>query len=586
MTELPRGWKTVKVREAGRVQLGRQRSPEFHSGANMRPYLRVANVYEDELCLDDVMEMHFDDADVERYELHPGDILLNEGQSRELVGRPAMYHGELQGACFTNSLIRFQASQIVDPEFALHLFRHWMKQGDFQAIAQVTTNIAHLGAGRFGDMDFPVPPLAEQRRIGEKIRALTTRSRRAKELLDAIPDLIEHFRRSVLDAAFRGDLTVDWREKNPDVERADRLLMRIRAERRRRWEEAELAKMRAKGKVPADDRWKERYEEPTPVDAEGLPELPERWCWASFDELSTSLRGGLSTTAQSVPTPHPVLKSSAVRQGAIDYDDVSYLPKQGDESSYLHEGDLLFTRLSGTLAYVGNCAVVRGLEGRRLQYPDRIFRAEVLDLVNKDYVASSFGSQALRRRLEDGAKSTAGHQRISIIDIKSFAVPLAPVEEQDVIAARILAALERVSRTGLSLAASEKTLGDLDRAILAKAFRGELVPEDPTDEPVSVLLDRIHAERAAAATVPPSERPKASVKRPTMSNSDKKDAIKAAILKLSTDIFSFDQLKAQVTGDYDSLKESLFELLEEPTPVVRQVFDKQAKAMKLVRVRP
>jgi type I restriction enzyme S subunit len=70
-----------------------------------------------------------------------------------------------------------------------------------------------------------------------------------------------------------------------------------------------------------------------------------------------------------------------------------------------------------------------------------------------------------------------------------------------------------------------------------------------------------------------------------MSNTDK-DAIKAAILKLKVERFSFDELRAQVAGDYDSVRDALFELLEEPKPIVRQVFDKRAKAMQLVRVRP
>ena len=70
-----------------------------------------------------------------------------------------------------------------------------------------------------------------------------------------------------------------------------------------------------------------------------------------------------------------------------------------------------------------------------------------------------------------------------------------------------------------------------------------------------------------------------------MSNTDK-DAVKATILQLKADRFSFDELRAQASGDYESLRAALFELLEEPSPVVRQVFDKKAKAMQLVRVKP
>jgi type I restriction enzyme S subunit len=95
----------------------------------------------------------------------------------------------------------------------------------------------------------------------EKIEALTARSRKAREALEAIPELLDQFRQSVLAAAFRGDLTADWREQNPDVEPAEALLERIRVERRKRWEEAELEKMRAKGKEPTNDKWKAKYKD-------------------------------------------------------------------------------------------------------------------------------------------------------------------------------------------------------------------------------------------------------------------------------------------------------------------------------------
>ena len=81
----------------------------------MRPYLRVANVYENRIDTSDVLTMHFDDEKFDIYRLEPGDILLNEGQSPDLVGRPAMYRGEIADVCFQNTLIRFRASSRVGP---------------------------------------------------------------------------------------------------------------------------------------------------------------------------------------------------------------------------------------------------------------------------------------------------------------------------------------------------------------------------------------------------------------------------------------------------------------------------------------
>ena len=94
LPSLPEGWCWTRIHAIGDVQLGRQRSPKDHSGPNMRPYLRVANIFEDRLDLSDVMEMCFSEREVQRYELRSGDVLLNEGQSPHLVGRPPCTEGK------------------------------------------------------------------------------------------------------------------------------------------------------------------------------------------------------------------------------------------------------------------------------------------------------------------------------------------------------------------------------------------------------------------------------------------------------------------------------------------------------------
>lgn len=222
---LPQSWKMLTVEEAGHVDLGRQRSPQYHTGPNMRPYLRVANVHEDRIDVSDVKEMHFPPEQLPRYELQPGDILLNEGQSPEFVGRPAMYRGELPGACFTNSLIRFRPFDFVDDEYALLVFLRHLRFGRFQREAQITTNIAHMAAGRFKRVEFPVPPLDEQREIVEDVR-------RQLSLLDAFDAELrtalrrsESLRRAILAAAFRGELV----PQDPADEPASELLARVTA---------------------------------------------------------------------------------------------------------------------------------------------------------------------------------------------------------------------------------------------------------------------------------------------------------------------------------------------------------------------
>ncbi len=103
-------WEVVTVEAAGEVRLGRQRAPQYQTGKYTHPYLRVANVYENQIDLSDLLSMDFNEREFERYHLQYGDILLNEGQSIELVGRPAIWRDELPGCCFQNTLIRFRSS--------------------------------------------------------------------------------------------------------------------------------------------------------------------------------------------------------------------------------------------------------------------------------------------------------------------------------------------------------------------------------------------------------------------------------------------------------------------------------------------
>lgn len=167
------------VNEVGDVRLGRQRSPEHSEGEFIRPYLRVANVFDGFIDYSDVLSMNFNPVEQERYELQPGDILLNEGQSIELVGRSALYDGP-PGMFFQNTLIRFRSAEVL-PEFARLVFKYWLDTGAFADIAKKTTSIAHLGGDRFGAMLFPIPSEGAQHRAVAAVGEVGSASRRISQ---------------------------------------------------------------------------------------------------------------------------------------------------------------------------------------------------------------------------------------------------------------------------------------------------------------------------------------------------------------------------------------------------------------------
>ena len=282
---LPSSWRWVSLEELigdeapiiyGIIQPG----PDVPGGI---PYVRPTEIVAGRIDINALRRTSVEIAKrYARATLRAGDILLTIVGT---IGKVAVVPPELEGANITQCSARLRPPSVLgDGRFIVAALRAPVLRAQYDevgfGVAVQRLNIAHVRALRI-----PFPPVLEQRRIVAKLEALTAGSRRAKEALAAIPPLLEQFRQSVLAAAFRGDLTAEWRAKNTHVEPAEKLLQRIRAERRRCWEEAELAKMGAKGKTARDDRWKEKYEEPEPVDASELPELPEGWVWVSWQQI-------------------------------------------------------------------------------------------------------------------------------------------------------------------------------------------------------------------------------------------------------------------------------------------------------------
>ena len=468
----------------------------------MRPYLRVANVFEDRIDTSDVLEMNFSPDDFEKYRLEEGDVLLNEGQSRELVGRPAIYRGEVQGACFQNTLVRFQPRDFLLPEFALSVFRHYLHSGRFAEISKWTTSIAHLGAGRFSQLEFPVPPLNEQRRIVAKIEELTARSRAAKQALDAIPTLLERFRQSVLAAAFRGDLTNQWRNQNSTAEPASELLKRIRQERRHRWEQGYLEKQKVKGKEPKNDRWKAKYKDWEPqgnrseVAAKGIREVrkesfPETWEVCYLGEVSELQPGYAFKSKWYQSEGIRLLRGTNIIPGGTRWEDtVCIEPERESEfvEYQLNPEDIVIA--------MDRPLISSGLKVAQLSEADlpalllqRVGRFKRSRHIKPAFIYWYLNSVRFMNHIGVHATGTQ-LPHISKSDIETAPIPIPPLHEQDA----IVDCLERVFSGYRTIVQAthdgHAQIARLNQSILAKAFRGELVPQDPTDEPASERITR------------------------------------------------------------------------------------------------
>lgn len=328
-----------------------------------------------------------------------------------------------------------------------------------------------------------VPPLNEQRRIVAKLDALFDKSRSIREKLDRAPRLLANLQKSILNAAFRGDLTREWRAKNPNVEPASELLKRIRAERRAKWE----ADLIAKGKDPK----KAKYVEPESVDAEGVPELPEGWCWASVDGLSTKVVDGVHKKPNYVNEGVPFLTVKDLTSGpGISFEKCRYVTRE-DHQEFIQrtkpeKGDILITK-DGTLG------VVRAIR-TDIEFSIFVSLALVKPALEamSDYLELAFLSPILQDQMTG---TGSGLQHIHLTDLRKDMVPLPPLSEQREIVRMVAALLYSVDTLKSKATNIEKRISSINSSLLSKAFSGELVPQDFNDEPARILLDRIRAQK-------------------------------------------------------------------------------------------
>ncbi|MBM3496066.1 MAG: hypothetical protein FJX72_17355, partial [Armatimonadetes bacterium] len=206
----------------------------------------------------------------------------------------------------------------------------------------------------------PLPPEGEQLRIVEAIESYFTRLDDAVATLERVQRNLKRYRASVLKAAVEGRLVPTEAElaraQSRDYEPASVLLEHILAERRRRWEEAELTKMKVKGKAPEDDKWKAKYKEPVALDVSRLPDLPEGWCWATVGQVGEAVTGTTPPTkdARYYGGDTPFFKPTDLDAGYNVTEARQFLSRLGTERArLLPEGSLLVTCIGATIGKTG-----------------------------------------------------------------------------------------------------------------------------------------------------------------------------------------------------------------------------------------
>jgi type I restriction enzyme S subunit len=440
------------------------------------------------------------DDTAEALRIRQGDLYVSRGNgSLHLLGRVTLAQEPPERIVFPDTMIRLRFyPDAVAGKFINLLWQGRVVRQQIEKRARTTAGIYKISQRDIEAFRIPVAPLAEQRRIVEKVEELFSDLDAGVAALERVRTKLTRYRSAVLHAAVTGRLTAAWRDQHgPPSEPGPQLLQRVLAERRRQWEERTLARYARDGRQPPKG-WRDRYPQPAEPNTEGLPELPAGWCWVTVDQLSSHIRNGYFQSPTGLCTGVPILRINAVRPMDVRLGECRYLPDSDALRDYfIEDGDLLFTRYNGSVELLGVAGMVRGCT-EPVVHPDKLIRVKaVLSHPQPAFLEVACNAGMSRAHMVGRARTTAGQTGISGTDVKETPVPLPPVAEQAAVVEAVQEKLSQIDALEAEVGRGLARAGRLRQAILKAAFEGRLVPQDPTDEPAATLLERLRRSRAA-----------------------------------------------------------------------------------------
>ena len=333
-----------------------------------------------------------------------------------------------------------------------------------------TAGQARVPTSFIEELELPLAPLAEQRRIVVKLEKLLGQVDACQQRLEKMPTLLKRFRQSVLAAACSGRLTADWREENAQESSCLTTMMETR---------------------------------PLPVIAEDEPlfDVPQSWKWFRLGSLAVFINGdrgkNYPNKSEYVSTGIPFINAGHIlTDGTLCSESMYYLTREkfnSLRSGKIKTGDLLYC-LRGTL---GKTAIVDVLAEGAIASSLIIVRVSD-DLHRKFafyFLTSRFGME-LVQRFDNGS----AQPNLSADSLKHYVIPLPPIAEQQEIVRRVEGLFALADQLELRLKAAASRVCGITPSLLARAFAGKLVPQDPTDEPAEKLLERIKSKGKSHAT--------------------------------------------------------------------------------------
>jgi type I restriction enzyme S subunit len=508
--ELPQGWLSCSLGDV--VEYGKTAKAEPFEIAKSAWILELEDIEKDTSRLLEHRTFAERQSKSTKNSFEEGDVLY--GKLRPYLNKVIV--ADQPGYC-TTEIIPLKPNAALDGRFLFYWLKHPVFL-DYVRNVSHGLNMPRLGTDAGKAAPFRLAPLAEQKRIADKLDAVLRRVDACRARLDGAPEILKGFRQSVIGVAASGQLTEDWRGAQV-----------------RDWSAQSLGHIAKfidyRGKTPRKTQ-------------SGLPLITAK-----------NVRAGYVS-----PEPREFIAPDA-----YDVWMTRGIPRRGD---------VLIT----TEAPLGNVAVIDW--DYKFALAQRIICLQFNDKeCDGRYAAIALQDPLFQARLRERSTGTTV-EGIKASRLKELTINIPRLDEQEEVIRRVQALLALAERIETCITRARAQIGGLTPAALTKAFRGDLVPQDPNDEPASVLLERLQTARKTESARR-LQRHKTPHKR--IMKTSTKESVTGAIRSMNKDKFSFSELREKVGDDYEALTEAVFHLLAEQNPVLKQVFNTRAKIMQFQR---
>lgn len=479
MRELPKGWVDVSIGDiTSDVSYGVTAKSDPIDGE--LKLLRITDIQDNKVNWATVPFCDYE-AKFESSRLKNNDIVV--ARTGATVGKSFLIEHAEENSVYASYLIRLRLTDGTLPKYLanfLHTPSYWQQISEQKAgIGQPNVNGTKLKTLRV-----PLAPLPEQKRIVEKLDEVLAQVDIIKARLDGIPDLLKRFRQSVLASAVSGKLTEEWRETN-DLGDAN--------------EELEANYLGKSGKL------KLRGKQASFSDL-NLMTLPKSWTWVknyklAKDESNAICAGPFGTIFKAKDFREegvPIIFLRHVKEIGFNQDKPNFMDVEVWEELHqeysVHGGELLVTKLGDP---PGECCIYPEGLGKAMVTPDVLKMDVDENIAHKNYLRAYFNSP-ISKEIIEGLAFGATRLRIDIAMFKGFPIPLPTMSEQNEIVRLVDQYFAFADTIEAQVKKAQARVDNLTQSILAKAFRGELVPQNDDDEPAEVLLERIAQARKEA----------------------------------------------------------------------------------------